>query len=1002
MGKMMKPERWRQVDQLFQAALERAPEERAAFISEACSDDDSLRREVEAVLASDEQAASLIETPAYHLAAPLLAVERDESLTGKSVGHYRIVSCLGKGGMGEVYRARDTKLDRTVALKILPADLSTDAERMRRFIREAKAASALNHPNVAHIYEIGEAEGLSFIAMEYVEGQTLAARINGQPLAVNEILEIGNQIADALDEAHGKGITHRDIKPANVMLNERGQVKVLDFGLAKIARQTSPDLASDISTLAKTASGVVMGTVPYMSPEQARGQEVDARSDIFSLGVVLYEMATGRTPFGGVNVIDVMGAILNREPAPLNAHASNSAEAAPAELQRIVSKALRKDRDERYQLVREMMLDLKSLKQELEFEAKLKNAQAFAANDGGQAAMQKAEATTNKMAARTTSSAEYVVSEIKRHPLGAGIALVIFLAAVAGLAFGLFRLRGQRQYPGLASVPAPRVLPFTSFPGNECCPSFSSDGNQIAFVWDGGKGNNPDIYIKLIDAEELVRLTTNPAEDTSPAWSHDGRHIAFVRRGKNEPGIFIITALGGSERAIHSPLTREADILHGIAWSPVGELLAFSERGSPQEPYSIFLLSLESLKPTRLTSPPAGSVGDFSPAFSPDGQTLAFRRGGDFFFANEGYLVPITGGAPKLLTNMSNGYPFGLAWTQDGREIVFTKLSGVDRDGLWRTSVSGATPERLTAAGDNVYSPAISRQGNRIAYTQSNVDTNIWRFEAPNSPGRTGGPTKLIASTFTDNSARYSPDGKRIVFRSTRSGSPEIWMCESDGSNPHKLTSFSGPNAGSPSWSPDGRRIAFDSIAEGSYDIYVINAGAGKPWRLTVESSAEARPSWSRDGQWIYFGSNRSGTWQVWKTPAEGGQAEQVTQQGGAEACESPDGKFLYYTKSLDPDSTSIWRRPVAGGAEIQILDQASHGYWAVLEQGIYFLNRASPRTTIEFFSFATTQRTQIAVVEKRPFWAGPGFAVSPDGRWMLLTLIDQSESDIMLMENFR
>ena len=1002
----MKPERWRQVDQIFQAALERAPEERTAFINEACGGADSLRREVEALIAADGEAGSLIEAPAYAVAAPLIVENETMLPVGKIIGHYRIVSLVGKGGMGEVYRAEDTHLRREVAIKILPADIGKDADRLRRFEREARAASATNHPNIITIYEIGEAEGWRYIVTEYVTGETLRQRLTRAPhqkMELKEAVEMAVQIATALTAAHEAGITHRDIKPENVMVRRDGIVKVLDFGLAKLTERR-PD-SVDSKTLVDTDPGTVLGTARYMSPEQARAQEVDARSDIFSLGVVLYEMTTGRTPFEGVNAIDVMGAILNREPAPLNAHAPNSEEAAPAELQRIVSKALRKDREERYQLVREMMLDLKSLKQELDFEAKLKSVQTFAETGGEPAATagRQVEAATHEVAtARMTSRAEYVVSGIKRRPLVAGI---IFLVAVAGLAFGLYRLREQNQAPGRASGPAPRVVPFTSFLGNECCPSFSPDGNQIAFVWDGGKGNNTDIYIKLIDAEELVRLTTNPAEDTSPAWSHDGRHIAFVRRGKNEPGIFIITALGGSERAIHSPLTREADILHGIAWSPVGELLAFSERGSPQEPYSIFLLSLESLKPTRLTSPPAGSVGDFYPAFSPDGQTLAFRRGGDIFAANEGYLVPITGGAPKLLTNMFTGYPFGpfgLAWTQDGREIVFTMRSGDGRDRLWRTSVSGATPERLTAAGDNVYSPAISRQGNRIAYTQSNVDTNIWRFEAPNSPGRTGGPTKLIASTFTDNSARYSPDGKRIVFRSTRSGSPEIWMCESDGSNPHKLTSFSGPNAGSPSWSPDGRRIAFDSIAEGSYDIYVINAGAGKPWRLTVESSAEARPSWSRDGQWIYFGSDRSGTWQVWKTPAEGGQAEQVTQQGGAEACESPDGKFLYYTKSLDPDSTSIWRRPVAGGAEIQILDQASHGYWAVLEQGIYFLNRASPRTTIEFFSFATTQRTQIAVVEKRPFWAGPGFAVSPDGRWMLLSLIDQSESDIMLMENFR
>src|SRR5262245_29231433 len=842
---MMNPERWRQVDQVFQAALERASEDRVAFISAACGGDDSLRREVESLLQASQQAGSYFDAPALEVAAELLAQQKIPSMVGRRLSHYQVLSLIGAGGMGEVFLAEDTRLGRRVALKVLPPAFTWDHERIRRVEREAKAASALNHPHILTIHEVGEVDGAHYIVSEFVEGETLRALIERGKLNVKEATAIAEQVTSALCVAHEAGIIHRDIKPENVMVRRDGIVKVLDFGLAKLTERR-PD-SVDSKTPVDTDPGTVLGTARYMSPEQARGQEVDARSDIFSLGVVLYERITGRAPFEGVNAIDVMGAILNLEPAPLNAHAPNSEEAAPAELQRIVSKALRKDRDERYQLVREMLLDLKSLKQELEFEAKLKNAQAFAANDGGQATMQKAEAATNEMAtAHKTSRAEYVVSGIKRRPLIAGI---IFLVAVVGLAFVLYRLKEQNQAPGRASVPAPRVVPFTSFPGNECCPSFSPDGNQIAFVWDGGKGNNPDIYIKLIDAEELVQLTTNPAEDTSPAWSHDGRHIAFVRRGKNEPGIFIITALGGSERAIHSPLTREADILHGIAWSPVGERLAFSERGSPQEPYSIFLLSLESLKPTRLTSPPAGSVGDFSPAFSPDGQTLAFRRGGDFFFANEGYLVPITGGAPKLLTNMSNGYPFGLAWTQDGREIVFTKLSGVDRDGLWRTSVSGATPERLTAAGDNVYSPAISRQGNRIAYTQSNVDTNIWRFEAPNSPGRTGGPTKLIASTFTDNSARYSPDGKRIVFRSTRSGSPEIWMCESDGSNPHKLTSFSGPNAGSPSWSPDGRRIAFDSIAEGSYDIYVINAGAGKPWRLTVESSAEARPSWSQHAQ---------------------------------------------------------------------------------------------------------------------------------------------------------
>jgi eukaryotic-like serine/threonine-protein kinase len=361
---MMKPERWRQVDQLFRAALERAPEERAAFIGEACGNDHSLRGEVEALLAADGQAGSFIETPAYAMVAPLLVADETPSLVGRSIGHYQVISLVGKGGMGKVYRARDTRLDRTVALKILLTDVAADDRRLRRFLREAKAASALNHPNVAHIYEIGEASteagSVSFIAMEYIEGQTLAARINAHPLAASEIVEIGSQITDALVEAHDKGITHRDIKPTNVMFTPRGQVKVLDFGLAKITQFSPQAVARDISTMAKTASGVVMGTVPYMSPEQALGREVDYRSDLFSLGVVLYEMATGRLPFSGANMSETLDRILHAQPEAMARFNYD----VPAELERIVRKCLEKERERRYQSARELLVDLQNLQRD--------------------------------------------------------------------------------------------------------------------------------------------------------------------------------------------------------------------------------------------------------------------------------------------------------------------------------------------------------------------------------------------------------------------------------------------------------------------------------------------------------------------------------------------------------------------------------------------------------------------------------------------------------------
>ena len=354
----MTPERYQEVGQLYRAALEVEPERRAAFLAGACGGDEALRQEVESLLGFATRSGGLIDQPALEAAAKAIAEDQPWSPVGQSLGHYRILSLLGKGGMGEVYCARDTKLDRTVALKLLPAELAANQDRMRRFVREAKAASALNHPHVATIYEIGEASGVSFIAMEYVEGQTLAAEINGRPLDPAMIIEIGAQVADALDEAHSKGITHRDIKPANLMLTPRGRVKVLDFGLAKVAHPAGQDELSQSNTQSQTTPGVVMGTVAYMSPEQALGREVDHRSDIFSLGVALYEMATGRRPFRGATVTETIDHILHSEPEAI----AQFNEQAPAGLARIVSKCLAKEREQRYQSARDLLTDLDRLK----------------------------------------------------------------------------------------------------------------------------------------------------------------------------------------------------------------------------------------------------------------------------------------------------------------------------------------------------------------------------------------------------------------------------------------------------------------------------------------------------------------------------------------------------------------------------------------------------------------------------------------------------------------
>src|SRR5882672_9390669 len=381
----MELDRWEQIERLYHTALERGPDARLAFLDEACAGDEDLRLEVAGLLACDVPSDSFIQSPAIEIAARALAAESPietsanpmgSLIAASQIGVYRMLEPLGRGGMGEVHLALDTRLGRKVALKLLPATFTTDADRVQRFAREARAASALNHPNIITIHEIGEITtengSLRYIVTEYVEGETLRQRMASAPqqrIEASEAIDIALQIAAALSAAHGAGIAHRDIKPENVMVRRDGIVKDLDFGLAKLTEPAPAVIDSQASTMARnsTEAGIVMGTPRYMSPEQARGEKVDARADVFSLGTVLHEVITGHAPFTGVTSNEVIAAILRDDPPPLARYAPE----APPELEQIVGKALRKDREERYQTIKDLFLDLKRLKQRLEFEAEL-------------------------------------------------------------------------------------------------------------------------------------------------------------------------------------------------------------------------------------------------------------------------------------------------------------------------------------------------------------------------------------------------------------------------------------------------------------------------------------------------------------------------------------------------------------------------------------------------------------------------------------------------------
>jgi Tol biopolymer transport system component len=576
------------------------------------------------------------------------------------------------------------------------------------------------------------------------------------------------------------------------------------------------------------------------------------------------------------------------------------------------------------------------------------------------------------------------------------VAIALALAALLVLVGAVVVYRHFRLEKKPAAPPM-RIVPLTTFPGFQQNARFSPDGNQTAFTWFGDKDYNEDVYVMRIGDGKPLRLTTDPAKDETPTWSPDGRYIAFRRKHDHKGEIYVVPALGGPERKLLTLKNAFFDELP-LDWSPDGKYLAYVDSG-PSQSDVIFLLAVDNPQDKRPLSTSFVGQADFSPRFSPDGRTVAFVQFAD---VRDIFLVPTAGGEPRRLT-FDNAYISGLDWTPDGAYIVFLSDRLGGRPRLWKVSASGGPPEPLPMPADAVEEPALSRDGHRLAYTKRELNANIWRYEVPPGERPSGPPTKVIASASYNTEPQYSPDGKRVAFVDGRSGNGEIWVCESDGSNPRQLTSFHVSAAAYPHWSPDGREIVFQASPESHTAIYVVSAEGGRPRRLTLDDASVAAPTWSGDGKWIYFGSKRSGAWQVWRVPSAGGDAVQVTKTGGFAGLESRDGKTLYYAKRIKFPGyrkyRGLWKVPVEGGQETLVLKELEAGMfdcWGMTDEGIYFYNDHT--NTIDFFSFATRRITQIAKPEKQ---GGP-LAVSPDGRWILFSQVDVHTSHIMMVENFR
>ena len=918
---------WENLKDIFHAAAVLPLNERAAYLDQACDGNQSVRAAVESLLKSHEES-NFVDQPAHQAAAEILIEDRKLS-PSDLIGHYRIVSLLGEGGMGRVYLAEDTKLGRKVGLKILPVELAADQERMRRFTQEAKTAASLNHQNIAQVFEIGEHNHTRYIAMEYVDGETLRELLSRRKLEIKRAVEFAAQVASGLAAAHKAGVVHRDIKPENLILAASGQIKILDFGLAKLADPAGSvgEIAADAEapTQVKTRSGVVMGTVSYMSPEQARAEKLDQRTDIFSLGVVVYEMLTGKRPFQGKSAIDTLHAIINQEPPPVT-HLNSFV---PPELADILGKALAKETSERYQHAGDFELDLRRFKRALE-----SNSLISVRRDG-------LGFPTHK---KRFSLATIIVA-----------ACLLFGVAAAAWMIGQATARTDRSSIALKNVTQTQL---TSDPGYEGEPTFSPDGETIAYVSD--RTGDSEIFLKQISGGPDINITNNTADDVQPAFSPDGKQIAFVSSRAGGSGlryegydlppmggdIWVMPALGGMARRI-------AERGNFPSWSPDGLAILFT--AGPAFAQKIYRVPASGGVPQEIV-PKLEGVPRFLlyPSYSADGKWILFEADGSAVFGGPRsiYVMKAEGGDLQRIATGQRP-----AWNADSTSVVYSSAEPGKNFSLWQVGfdlVQGklsAPAEPLTVSRGRDTQAAVSRDGKLIAFSGLELSFNVETLMFDAETGRsTGTPESLTSGQRISYFQSFSQDGKSIVFESREAVASQIWRLDR-GAKPVQLTSGSNAENSFPRWSPDGRSIAFhhrstqestsvtnisvmavdganphvlienaglfawmpDSRAlvyfsRPDRQIYFFDMANGHSRRLTNETGIVQLFATSPDGQWVVYQTLASGNIDLRAIRIEGGEAQTIvaTPHQDYHPIVSPSGKWLYFQL----DHKNLYRVP--------------------------------------------------------------------------------------------
>ncbi|HSE16045.1 MAG TPA: protein kinase [Pyrinomonadaceae bacterium] len=919
-------QRWQRVKEIFEGALERHGAERVAFLDRACDGDTGVREEVESLLGSYEAAGSFMEAPAVAHAAKDLATDQ-KLKPGQRVKHYQIVNLIGEGGMGEVYLATDTTLGRRVALKVLPAFVSKDPERLRRFTQEARAASRLSHPNVCVVHEIGETDDARpFIAMEYVQGMTLRERMRTQAMKLGDVLDIAIQIADGLTAAHETGIVHRDIKPENIVIRPEGYVKILDFGLAKLTeRHKSATITTMPTLLFHSTPGVVIGTAAYMSPEQARGVDIDERTDIWGLGVVLYEMASGHAPFTGETLTDVVVAIVEREQPPISQHV----EGAPPELERIVRKALRKDRNERYQIVKEMAIDLRSLRRELELNSMLERSITPSA-----ASSDYARASTRDRKVETDEFKQARMTILK--PAGMSSRAWISLAALAAVvlalaAYGFYKMRPRTETKPRVPFERVEVTKLTTN-GNALMAAISPDGQYVAYVT--GESGKESLWLRQVDISSSAQLVA-PREGRyrGVAFSPDNNYVYFGygESAHNEAApVFRLPVLGigvaptridlqeglpalshdRKRRAfIRFDVQRQTDLLIVANADGSGEQV-ISTRKWPQrlgwDPLSRPEWSADdrTLMLPIVSSDPS-YTGDTSANYSITLLEKDLSSGAE-------RTIPLS---PQKFDELGrvNVHPDGSGVIMLGKAhgAAFVQIWQLFRDGSQRTVTSDLSDYRELS---------LRADGSALITVQTQTLARLWLLRKNESK-----PTAITSGTSRYYDLSVAPDDK-ILYASDASGIADIFEISSTGGDERPLTSAGGRNY-APVVSPDNRYVAFHSNRTGVFQIWRINRDGSSPKQLTFEVGESTWPVFTPDGKWILFQhAAPDSPYTLWRMPIDGGKPERLTDGLAIRPVVSPDGKLIAFWYN-EAQQISRWRLKVIkfeGGATFNIFDVAA------------------------------------------------------------------------------